>query len=97
MAKISRRQFVYGAGALALAVAGAETFLSIRGGGGGRPENIILVIADAMRADCIGKSINGQEVTPNLNRLAGQSVCFRNAYSSSSFTKTSMASIFSGM
>ena len=81
MAKISRRQFVYGAGALALAVAGAETFLSIRGGGGGRPENIILVIADAMRADKIGKIVGGKEVTPNLNRLARENINFTQAYS----------------
>ncbi len=59
-------------------------------------EHIILIIADAMRGDKIGKVVNGMEVTPNLNRLAQEEVCFSHAYSECSWTKPSMASILTG-
>jgi len=60
-------------------------------------EHVFLVIADAMRADVVGKVVNGREVTPNINALAREGTCFTRAFSASPFTKFSMASIFSGM
>jgi len=60
-------------------------------------KNVTLIVADAMRADAIGKTIAGEEVTPNLNRLAEKGVCFSNAYSTSSHTKISVPSILTGL
>ncbi len=58
---------------------------------------VILVVADALRGDVVGKTVGGQEVTPNINRLARENLYFTNAYSAAPGTKFSMASIFSGL
>lgn len=67
--------------------------------GCGKPEkkfdrpNVLLITLDTVRADhlsCYGYS---RETTPNLDRLAAESVRFANAYSQSSFTPPSHASI----
>lgn len=62
-----------------------------------RTENVIMIVADAMRGDCIGKVINGQEVTPHLNALAQEGTVFSEAYSAAYSTKPSVASLLSGM
>lgn len=43
--------------------------------------NVIFVFADQMRAQATGFYGNSQVSTPNLDRLAGQSLCFTNAIS----------------
>jgi arylsulfatase A-like enzyme len=60
-------------------------------------KNIILIIADALRADVLGKVLNGSEVSPTLNRLAARAVYFTNAFSASSQTKFSVPSILTGL
>jgi len=93
----TRRKLLTGLaiGAGAAAVAGAWPLIGrIRKA---RKEHIFLIIADAMRADVIGKVVNGREVTPNLNRLAAEGIYFSSAYAAAPFTKPSVASIFSGM
>ena len=96
--KVTRRKLLFaGLGIAGASFVGKTYGPYIRRALRRRRENILLIICDAMRGDVIGKVINGQEVTPNLNKLAAEGTCFLNAYSASSFTKTSMASIFSGI
>jgi arylsulfatase A-like enzyme len=93
----TRRRVLTGLAAAAgcAAVAGGFPYI-IRKRAASR-EAVFLVIMDALRADMVGKVVNGQEVTPNINRLAAEHVYFPRAYAASTFTKFSMASIFSGM
>lgn len=43
-----------------------------------RGNNLILLQCESLENFVIGKSIGGQEITPNLNRLLGNSLYFRN-------------------
>ncbi|MHC4714590.1 MAG: sulfatase-like hydrolase/transferase [Planctomycetota bacterium] len=95
---ISRRKLVTAAagGVAGLAFgAWAPSILEFRSPGR-RYGDIVLIVADAMRADKIGKVVNGIEVTPNLNRLAAESAFFTSAFSCAPNTKPSMASIMTG-
>ncbi|MCD6405833.1 MAG: sulfatase [Planctomycetes bacterium] len=96
MAKgISRRGLLEIAGGTALAAAAG--FTSLRGlFGRKKPENIVLIVSDAFRADRLGAVRNGKSVTPNLDALACESLVYEECYATSSWTKTSMASILTG-
>lgn len=65
-------------------------------GGGKRPPNVLLVVADAMRADHLAMRLRGASLTPNIERLAEAGHVFTNCRSPGSWTKLSMASIFTG-
>lgn len=58
--------------------------------------NIVLVIVDTLRADHVSAYGYSRPTTPNVDRLAQQGVLFENAYSTSSWTLPSHASILSG-
>jgi hypothetical protein len=80
--------------ALVLAVAG------LSGCGAEResePVNLLLVTLDTVRADSLG-SYGGEAATsPNLDRLAAQSVRFETAISSAAVTPVAHASILTGL
>lgn len=44
-------------------------------------KNVIVIHAESMMTNLIGLTFNGQEVTPNLNRLAQEGMYFSNFYS----------------
>ena len=48
--------------------------------GAARGKNVILIQVEALQNVVLGLKVNGQEVTPNLNRLAAKSWYFPNAY-----------------
>lgn len=43
-------------------------------------KNLVFIMTDQQRADIIGMSVCGKEVTPNLNQLAKKSTVFERAY-----------------
>lgn len=43
-------------------------------------KNLILIQVESLQEFVIGKTINGQEITPNLNRLLGNSLYFKNYF-----------------
>lgn len=45
-----------------------------------RGKNLIVVQVESLQEFVIGKTINGQEITPNLNRLLGSSLYFKNYF-----------------
>ena len=45
-----------------------------------RPLNVLFIIADQFRADCLGYTGNVQIKTPNLDRLAAQGATFTNCF-----------------
>jgi len=58
--------------------------------------NIILIICDQMRGDCIGASGNDIIQTPNLDHLCSQGVLFRHAYSAVPSCLPARAILWSG-
>ena len=88
----TRRQWLTRApAALAASSALAQT--------GGRVErpNIVLIISDQFRADCIGAmGLNPMNLTPNLDRMAQRGVIFRSAMSNQPVCAPARASIFTG-
>ncbi|HET6350535.1 MAG TPA: sulfatase-like hydrolase/transferase [Coriobacteriia bacterium] len=58
-------------------------------------KNLIMIQVEALQAGCIGASINGQEVTPNLNRLVARGLYFPNTYSQIGRGNTSDAEFMS--
>lgn len=58
--------------------------------------NIILIMADQMRFDCMGASGNKFVITPNLDRLAEAGSIFSNAYSSAPSSTPARAGLLTG-
>ncbi|HLI84130.1 MAG TPA: sulfatase-like hydrolase/transferase [Bryobacteraceae bacterium] len=58
--------------------------------------NLLLIVMDTVRADHLGIDGYDRATSPNLRRLARDSVLYTRAMSASDFTLTSHASIFTG-
>jgi arylsulfatase A-like enzyme len=58
------------------------------------PPNIVLVVIDALRADHLGVYGYHRDTSPNIDRLATSGTLFLNAGAPSSWTKPSIASLF---
>lgn len=58
------------------------------------PWLILFLLVDALRADHLGAYRPGCELTPNLDRLAEGAFLFENATATSSWTRSSVASMF---
>lgn len=63
----------------------------------GRDPNIFLFVIDTLRADNLGSHGDQRSVSPNIDRFAKESFRYERAYAQSSWTKTSMASLFTGL
>lgn len=61
-----------------------------------RPKSVVLVVVDALRADQLGAYGSDRGLTPNLDELARQSVVFEQAAATSAWTRSSIASMFTG-
>ena len=55
--------------------------------------NVLLIVVDSLRADRIGVYGSRDELTPNLDRFTRDTLWFKEAWSTSSWTLPSMASI----
>lgn len=100
LTRITRRQFLkYGVeGGLAAGLGGGLILSSCRNRParvGGRP-NVILITLDTTRADKLGCYGYKRNTSPNLDILAEQSVFYKNAIATSSWTLPSHASLFTG-
>ena len=56
--------------------------------------NLLLISLDTLRVDRLGRKVNGQSLTPNLDRLAAESVVATQMLASSSYTLPSHVSLF---
>lgn len=72
-------------------------FIVITGTGSREGPNILIVVVDALREDTLGISGYGHNTSPEIDKFARNSVIFKNAYTSSSWTKPSVASLFSAL
>jgi arylsulfatase len=59
-------------------------------------ENVILILVDALRADHLGSYGYHRDTTPHIDSLAQTALFCVNSFSQSSYTPTSMASLFTG-
>jgi arylsulfatase A-like enzyme len=62
-----------------------------------RKPNIILIVADTVRADHLGAYGYARAHTPQLDRLAADSLRFAHMYSQASWTRPSMATLFTSL
>jgi len=92
MEGMNRRRFLQGG----TVVAGAPAFLTGAAVQSDRP-NLLLLMADQHRADCMGAAGNAAIHTPNLDRLARGGVLFRHAYSSTPTCTPARAALLTGM
>jgi hypothetical protein len=61
-----------------------------------RPKHLILIVLESVRADALGRRVDGRAVTPVLNALARDGTAVGEAYSHVGFTTASLKSLFSG-
>jgi len=59
--------------------------------------NILLLMADQLRGDCLGADGNNDIQTPNLDRLASEGARFRCAYSSTPSCTPARAALLTGL
>jgi len=62
----------------------------------GRPP-VIIVVADALRADALGAYGAGSDASPGVDAFARESVIFAGAWSTASWTRPSVTSIMTGL
>jgi len=62
-----------------------------------RPPNVLLIVLDTVRADVVGAEWKGLDITPNLNRIAGEGIVFENSFSTAPWTLPSHATLFTGL
>jgi arylsulfatase A-like enzyme len=58
--------------------------------------NVVFITIDTLRADHLGAYGYGRPTSANLDALAATGILFRNVFAQSSWTKTSMASLWTG-
>ncbi len=76
----------------ALAAAGAAQTSTVA-----QKPNIIVIISDQFRADCIGAmGLNPMGLTPNLDQMAAEGTLFRSAFCSQPVCAPARASMFTG-
>lgn len=86
------------AGVLALVITAAVGSITGCGETPAPRPNVLIVTLDSLRADRLGAyGQTARSITPRLDELARQSVVFRQAFSTSSFTPPTHASIFTGL
>lgn len=63
----------------------------------GERTNVVILVLDTLRADHLSSYGYHRPTSPNIDRLAQQGIRFQNAFSTSSWTLPSHASLFTGM
>ena len=62
-----------------------------------RPPNVLVYLIDTLRADHLGAYGYDKGTSPNLDALAGDGILFTETMAQSSWTRSSVASIFTGV
>ena len=86
---------------LALGAATAAALLLVRGAGPvqagpARPRNVLLIVADTLRANRLGCYGYPRATSPNIDRLARSGTLYRHNYSQACWTLPSMISLMTG-
>src|SRR5262245_43244680 len=59
--------------------------------------NVVFILCDDLRADCLGINGHPHLKTPNIDRLGREGINFRNSFCTTSLCSPSRASILSGL
>lgn len=59
--------------------------------------DVVVVVLDAMRADALGATRDGRQLTPRLDELGRRSAVFRHAFAPTPYTVASLATIHTGL
>jgi arylsulfatase A-like enzyme len=78
-------------------IAGVRHDVSVPLGRSADPPNVLVVLFDTLRRDALSVYGNQQVRTPSADRLAGQGFVFEDASSNATWTKPSVASLWSGL
>ncbi|MBN2561203.1 MAG: sulfatase [Phycisphaerae bacterium] len=62
-----------------------------------RPVNVVLIVLDTVRADCVGVETKDGPLTPSIDEVARQGTKFANAFAPAPWTVPSHASLFTGL
>lgn len=62
-----------------------------------RPPNVVFILTDDMRWDCMSLAKHPYLKTPHIDRLANEGIYFRNSFCTTSLCSPSRASILSGL
>ena len=75
-----------------------DGLLGCRRAGSPQPQlpHVVLVVVDCLRADHVGAYGYPLPTTPNLDRLAAEGIRFEWSYANATWTKPSMATLFTG-
>ncbi|RMD86041.1 MAG: hypothetical protein D6815_00630 [Candidatus Dadabacteria bacterium] len=68
-----------------------------KGAGSGERPNVVLIIADTLRADHVGAYGLRQVATPAIDALAADGILFERTYADSSWTRPSIATILTSL
>jgi arylsulfatase A-like enzyme len=95
--EITRRQALAAlGGAAAVGIGGLSFPTGLFARTPGRRPNIIFVLTDDHRYDCLGAAGHPFLVTPNMDRLANEGIMFENAFVTTSLCSPSRASFLTG-
>jgi arylsulfatase A-like enzyme len=76
-----------------LSIAALGATVALDGCGGGRPPNVVLVVVDSLRADALGPHEGQPSVSPEMDRLAAESLRFERAVAPASWNLPSISSL----
>jgi len=81
---------------LVLALAAALT-AALRARPAKTPPNVVLIVLDTVRDDCVGAHWQGVPLTPSVDAIAAEGTRFTNAFSAAPWTVPSHATLFTGL
>ncbi|HEV3027415.1 MAG TPA: sulfatase, partial [Planctomycetota bacterium] len=87
----------YWAGLLAVGIVAGCSSPAASGLRPGQRPNVLFILTDDQRWDCIGLAPNARVQTPNIDRIGREGVYFPNAFCTTSLCSPSRASILSGL
>ncbi len=94
---MKRRDFISSASkTAALTLAARQTVPAITGQAADQPPNVLFIICDQMRGDCMSGLGHPNARTPHLDRLADEGVTLSNAFCNSPVCVPSRMSMFAG-
>lgn len=59
--------------------------------------NVVMIVLDTLRADFLGRSVNGRKLTPHLDAIAEQGLVFTHAFANAFFTTPSHVTLMSSI
>ena len=99
---MNRRNVVFGSAltlllAVSLTVHPRSAVADDAGAAQGQRPNVVFILTDDQRWNCLGLADNAAMQTPNMDRLGREGVYFRNAFCTTSLCSPSRASILGGL